>query len=149
MPNKQPNHTTPAKQPPLDYEQWYELNADELAIQFAESGADRELDFDPERAAECEYERYLQRFEAQVTQINPPAETSITTIFDVADYLPVYRNLPLPTLVEQFDKILHYAVRSCEDSTGALFGTIRLDDGREARVQVSIEAAYIETTPKH
>lgn len=142
MPNKQTN-TTQAKQLPLDYEQWYELNADELAIQFSESGADRELDFDPERAAECEYERYLQRFETQT------AETPITTIFDVADYLPVYRNLPLPTLVEQFDKILHYAVRSCEDSTGALFGTIRLDDGREARVQVSIEAAYIETTPKH
>ncbi len=51
---------------PLDFAQWYDLNADELFIQFAESGADRELDFDFELAAEKQYEIYLANFGEQL-----------------------------------------------------------------------------------
>ena len=43
----------------LNYEAWYELNEEELYIKFAETGADRELDFDSEREFDREYEEYL------------------------------------------------------------------------------------------
>ncbi len=79
----------------------------------------------------------------KTTQI-APKDTIKIEIFDVSKYLPVYRDLPLETVIEQFRKTLQNAVKSSEDSTGALFGTVRLADGREARVQVSIEAAYIK-----
>jgi hypothetical protein len=36
----------------LPYEQWLDINYDELSIMFAETGADREMDFDFER--DCE-----------------------------------------------------------------------------------------------
>lgn len=44
---------------PLEYDKWFELNENELGIAFAESGADRELDFDYERECEKGYEKYL------------------------------------------------------------------------------------------
>ena len=36
----------------LDYDEWCEVNYDELNIRFAETGADRELCFDWDRDAE-------------------------------------------------------------------------------------------------
>ena len=40
----------------LGYEEWEEVNRDELSIIFAENGADRELCFDWERDAEAIYD---------------------------------------------------------------------------------------------
>ena len=40
-----------------DYELWLEINYDDLVIECAESGADRELDFDFERFCEDRYFR--------------------------------------------------------------------------------------------
>ncbi len=42
-----------------DFDTWYEKNHEEIDIELAESGADRELDFDSEREYEVRYERYL------------------------------------------------------------------------------------------
>ena len=43
----------------LDYEEWLEVHYDNLLIEFAESGADRELDFNPENEFEKRYQKYL------------------------------------------------------------------------------------------
>ena len=40
-----------------DYEKWLEINEEELTCIFAESGADRELDFDQEREEEDLFEQ--------------------------------------------------------------------------------------------
>ncbi len=49
----------PAIDSPLEFGEWHSKFADEIAIELAESGADRELDFDPEREYEKRYEMYL------------------------------------------------------------------------------------------
>jgi thymidylate synthase (FAD) len=43
--------------PPLSFDEWYDEYQPEIA--WAESGADREMDFDSERKAEEEYDEYL------------------------------------------------------------------------------------------
>lgn len=43
----------------LNFEDWYALHEDEINIELAETGADREYDFDPEREFEERYEKYL------------------------------------------------------------------------------------------
>lgn len=43
----------------LSFEQWICENEEEINIQLAESGADRELDFDIEKEYENRYEKYL------------------------------------------------------------------------------------------
>ena len=48
---------------PLLFPQWYSANEEELLIQFAESGADREIGFDLDRAFEDKYQEYLKNFE--------------------------------------------------------------------------------------
>ena len=45
----------------LDYEEWFGVYEDEINIELAESGADRELDFDPELEFEKRYEEYLNK----------------------------------------------------------------------------------------
>lgn len=45
--------------PMLDYEEWLDLHGPELDIADAESGADRELDYDAELKRERQYEEYL------------------------------------------------------------------------------------------
>jgi hypothetical protein len=45
----------------LNYSDWLDLNYDELQIQFAESGADRELDFNPEEETLKRYNKYLKQ----------------------------------------------------------------------------------------
>lgn len=47
---------------PLEFEQWLDINEDELKIQAAESGLDRDLDFDVENFLEREYEKYCAQF---------------------------------------------------------------------------------------
>ena len=43
----------------LRYDEWYNLNEDEINIELAENGANREMDFDSERGFEKRYEIYL------------------------------------------------------------------------------------------
>jgi len=45
----------------LDYEIWYSDNEEFINMELAESGADRELDFNPENEFEKRYEKYLER----------------------------------------------------------------------------------------
>lgn len=46
----------------LTFEDWNEIHGEEALIAFAESGADRELDFDEERALEALYEVHVETF---------------------------------------------------------------------------------------
>ena len=48
---------------PLDYEQWFEKNDQDLTCEAAETGADREGGFSSEDFAEERYQRYLVRHE--------------------------------------------------------------------------------------
>lgn len=43
----------------LTYEDWYNLNEDTINIELAETGADREMDFDSEREFERRYLKYM------------------------------------------------------------------------------------------
>jgi|LULM01.1.fsa_nt_gb hypothetical protein len=43
----------------MEFEEWLEKNEEELGIMFAETGMDRELDFNPEDEFEKQYEKYL------------------------------------------------------------------------------------------
>lgn len=45
----------------LTFEEWQELYSDKVDIELAESGADRELDFDLEQEYEVRYNMYLSR----------------------------------------------------------------------------------------
>ncbi len=45
----------------LSFEDWLDQNYDELNAMFAESGRDRELDFNAEDAWEEEYQKYLNK----------------------------------------------------------------------------------------
>jgi hypothetical protein len=42
----------------LNFEDWYNENEEELSIKAAESGIDREYDFDSDDYIEREYEKY-------------------------------------------------------------------------------------------
>ena len=43
----------------LEYEEWFAEFEDDINIELAETGADRELDFDREREFDKRYEMYL------------------------------------------------------------------------------------------
>ena len=45
---------------PLSFDAWYSLNEESINIELAESGADRELDFNPERIFEDRYDTYVE-----------------------------------------------------------------------------------------
>lgn len=47
------------KKDTLEYEEWFAKFEDEINIELAETGADREMDFDSEREFEKRYEMYL------------------------------------------------------------------------------------------
>jgi len=47
------------KDHPLSFEDWYNINEDEINIELAENGADREMDFNPEKEFEKRYEKYI------------------------------------------------------------------------------------------
>lgn len=54
----------------MDYDEWYAQNEDTINIELAESGADREMDFNPELEFE---KRYIKYCEAQsVKNCNMP-----------------------------------------------------------------------------
>ena len=51
----------------LDFDEWFGVYEDEINIELAESGADRELDFDPELELEKRYQEYLDKNEETKT----------------------------------------------------------------------------------
>ncbi len=64
-------------------------------------------------------------------------------VFDPNEFMPQYRKLSVSKVVNQFTKTLNQAVQSSENSVSGLFGTIELSDGREAKVELRIDAEYI------
>jgi len=47
----------------MTYEEWYNKNEEEIWIELAEIGADREMDFDSELEFEVRYQEYVKRYE--------------------------------------------------------------------------------------
>ena len=47
----------------LSFEDWYDIHEEEIYIELAESGADRELDFDSEKEFEERYLKYCENIE--------------------------------------------------------------------------------------
>jgi len=45
----------------LNFSEWCEANEEELSILWAETGADREYDFNVERELEKQYDEYIER----------------------------------------------------------------------------------------
>lgn len=43
----------------LSFEEWYVQHEQEINIELAETGADREMDFDVEREFDSRYQKYL------------------------------------------------------------------------------------------
>tara|TARA_R110000851_G_scaffold1580_5_gene6144 strand:- start:247 stop:408 length:162 start_codon:yes stop_codon:yes gene_type:complete len=43
----------------LTFDEWYSLNEDEIMIELAETGADREMDFDVEMEVERRWQKYI------------------------------------------------------------------------------------------
>ena len=43
----------------LNFDEWYSLCENEINIELAENGADREMDFDSELEFEIRYQKYL------------------------------------------------------------------------------------------
>lgn len=47
----------------LNFEQWYGINEEEIHIELAENGADREMDFNSELEFEIRYQEYVINYE--------------------------------------------------------------------------------------
>ena len=47
---------------PLSYDEWYGIYEHDIHIELAETGADRELDFNPEKEFEERYNIYVETF---------------------------------------------------------------------------------------
>ncbi len=43
----------------LEYDEWFDKHQDAINIELAETGADREMDFNPEEEFRTRYEAYL------------------------------------------------------------------------------------------
>ena len=76
----------------LDYEAWAETYEEELYILAAESGADREYDFDEDRFYEKQYEEYLKAechhcdfYQTKVCYDCPAHESIVNTNKDIKD----------------------------------------------------------------
>lgn len=54
---------------PLELEEWLNENEEQLNIEAAESGSDREMDYCPEAYAKIRYEQYLKDFEGNAVAI--------------------------------------------------------------------------------
>ncbi len=64
-------------------------------------------------------------------------------IFNPNDFLEQFQNLPIGVVVQQIEKNLQQVVSASEDSYTGLLGTVRLADGRQARVELKIDAEYV------
>lgn len=47
----------------LTYDEWYDINEDRIFYELAESGADREMDFNPEQEFGQRYVEYLKEWD--------------------------------------------------------------------------------------
>lgn len=63
--------------------------------------------------------------------------------FKTAEFPEQFRKLSEDQIMHVARSFLMQAVMNSEDSAEGLFGTIVLADGREAKVQLTIEAEYI------
>ena len=50
----------------LTFDEWYDLYEDEINIELAENGADREMDFDPELEFEKRYQEYMEEIDISI-----------------------------------------------------------------------------------
>ncbi|MBS9781896.1 MAG: hypothetical protein KGV56_05310 [Gammaproteobacteria bacterium] len=64
-------------------------------------------------------------------------------IFNPNEYPQQFQNLPIGVVVQQIEKNLQQVVNASEDSYTGLLGTVRLADGRQARVELKIDAEYV------
>jgi len=55
----------------MEFEEWCEKNEEELSIMFAETGMDRELDFNVENELERCYQKYLETNEDNLNKLPP------------------------------------------------------------------------------
>jgi len=55
----------------MTFEEWLDLNEDECNIRFAETGMDRELDFDMGNELERCYQKYLEANEDNLKELPP------------------------------------------------------------------------------
>ena len=55
----------------IEFEEWREKNEEELSIMFAETGTDRELDFNVEDELERCYQEYLETNEDNLNKLPP------------------------------------------------------------------------------
>jgi hypothetical protein len=55
----------------IEFEEWCEKNEEELSIMFAETGMDRELDFNVENELERCYQKYLKTNEDNLNKLPP------------------------------------------------------------------------------
>jgi len=55
----------------MEFEEWCEKNEEELSIMFAETGMDRELDFNVENELERCYQKYLETNEDNLNKLSP------------------------------------------------------------------------------
>ena len=56
-------YTNQKKMTKLTFEEWYDENEEEIWIELAETGADREMDFNSEVEFELRYNRYLDEYD--------------------------------------------------------------------------------------
>lgn len=63
--------------------------------------------------------------------------------FNSNDILNQYRQLPPEQIVASFQRVLEAAIINSEDAVTGYFGTVKLADGREARVKINIDAEYV------
>jgi hypothetical protein len=55
----------------MTFEEWLELNEENMSIYFAETGMDRELDFDVEDELERCYQKYLETDKNNLDKLPP------------------------------------------------------------------------------
>jgi len=55
----------------MTFEEWLKLNEDQMYIYFAETGMDRELDFNVEDELERCYQKYLETNEDNLNKLPP------------------------------------------------------------------------------
>lgn len=96
---------------PMPMDVWEEVNEDELKIDAAESGSDRELDFDWDAFIENHYEKYLKEFE-HCTESAQSEGVIIITTNDYPDGLSVQAT---PELTNKLAEIIKTIARQIEE----------------------------------
>lgn len=69
--------------------------------------------------------------------------TKVFQQFDKSEILDQFRDIPSADLTRKFEQFVENVINNSEDKATALFGTIVLADGREAKVELRIDAEYV------